>query len=124
MLEDVRRHFATAGAHHTDDEELTLFPMLRESPDEALHELLAVLETDHQVIDAMHVELDAVCDRLHAGVTTADVEALRALGADLRVHYARHIRQEDEHVLPKASALLTPDHLGHLGFEMRRRRGA
>ena len=124
VLEEVRRHFATAGAHHTADEEETLFPMLRAASDSALVDLLEVLESDHQVIDAMHVELDALCDRLQAKVTPEDVEALRALGADLKVHYDRHIRHEDGQVLPKAATLLTPEQLTLLGDEMRRRRGA
>jgi hemerythrin-like domain-containing protein len=124
VLEDVRRHFATSGSHHTDDEELTLFPMLRASSDPGLQELLDVLETDHSAIDAMHAELDALGDRLQEAVTPEAVEALRALGADLKVHYERHIRQEDTQILPKAAELLTPEQLEKLGFEMRRRRGA
>jgi len=124
VLEEVRRHFATSGAHHTDDEELTLFPMLRAMPNAGLGELIDVLEADHQVIDAMHAELDALCERLHAAVTPEDVEALRALGADLKVHYDRHIRQEDAQILPKAAELLSPEQITNLGFEMRRRRGA
>ncbi|MNR81135.1 Hemerythrin HHE cation binding domain protein [compost metagenome] len=123
VLSEVRRHFATAGVHHTDDEELTLFPMLRASSDASLHELLDLLEKDHEVIDAMHVELEAIADRLQAGVTAADVQALQLLAVDLKVHYDRHIRQEDEHILPVASARLTPKQIAHLGFEMRRRRG-
>ena len=123
VLSEVRHHFATSGAHHTDDEELTLFPMLRASSDASLHELLDVLEKDHEVIDAMHVELEAIADRLQAGVTAADVQALQLLAVDLKIHYDRHIRQEDEHILPAASARLTPEQLAHLGFEMRRRRG-
>ena len=123
VLEDVRRHFATSGNHHTDDEELTLFPMLREVEDPALQELLDVLETDHRVIDAMHVELDVLADRLQTRITPEDLDALRALASDLKVHYERHIRQEDEHILPKAASLLTPEQLDKLGFEMRRRRG-
>lgn len=124
VLEEVRRHFATAGAHHTDDEELNLFPMLRQRQDASLQELLDVLETDHRVIDAMHVELEALCDRLNAGVAAADVESLRSLASDLRVHYERHIRQEDEHILPRAADMLTPEQLATFGSEMRRRRGA
>lgn len=123
VLSEVCRHFATAGAHHTDDEELTLFPLLRANSDAGLHELLDVLEKDHEVIDAMHVELEALAERLQAGVTSADVQALQLLAVDLKVHYDRHIRQEDEHILPVASTRLTPDQLAHLGFEMRRRRG-
>lgn len=123
VLSDVRRHFATSGAHHTDDEELTLFPMLRAADDPALHALLDVLEADHGVLDAMHAELEDLGDRLQAAVTPEDVEALRVLGADLKVHYERHIRQEDSRILPKAADLLSPEQVEELGFEMRRRRG-
>lgn len=124
VLADVRRHFATSGAHHTDDEELTLFPMLRAVDDPALQELLDVLEADHDALDAMHAELDDLGDRLDAAVTPEDVEALRTLGADLKVHYERHIRQEDTQILPRAGQVLSPDQLAKLGFEMQRRRGA
>ncbi len=123
VLEEVRRHFATAGVNHTQDEERTLFPMLRAMPDAALQDLLDVLLSDHQVIDAMHVELDQLCERLQKGVKPEDIIRLRALASDLKVHYDRHIRQEDEHVLPKAMALLNPVQIAQLGADMRRRRG-
>lgn len=123
VLEEVLRHFATAGVHHTDDEELTLFPMLREAPDSGLDELLEVLESDHDVLDTMHAELETLAARLQAGVSPEDVVALKTLASDLKVHYERHIRQEDQQILPKAQALLSPEQLERLGFEMRRRRG-
>lgn len=122
VLADVRRHFATSGAHHTDDEELTLFPMLREDP--KLRELIDRLEADHEEIAAMERDLDTLGDRLQAAVTPEDVDSLRTLAANLQAHYARHIRQEDEQILARAAQLLTPEQLAKLGFEMRRRRGA
>ncbi len=123
VLEEVRRHFATAGVHHTADEEETLFPMLKALPDSGLDALLEVLESDHRVIDAMHVELDALCDKLQQEVSPEDIDALRALASDLKVHYDRHIHQEDAQIMPKAAVLLKPEQLATLGAEMRRRRG-
>lgn len=122
VLAEVQRHFATAGTHHTQDEEASLFPRLRAAGDPVLTELLDVLECDHEVLEAMHRELDQLCDRLKQALTPEDVAALRALASDLRVHYERHIRQEDEHVLPKALKLLSPEKLAQLGSEMRQRR--
>jgi hemerythrin-like domain-containing protein len=97
--------------------------MLKALPGSGLDTLLEVLESDHRVIDAMHVELDALCDKLQQGVSPEDIDALRALASDLKVHYDRHIYQEDSQILPKASALLKPEQLATLGAEMRRRRG-
>jgi iron-sulfur cluster repair protein YtfE (RIC family) len=123
VLDEARHHFATAGAHHTADEEQDLFPMLRATSDVVLHDLLEVLEADHRILDAMHAELDALGDRLRARVTPEDAAALRDLASDLKVHYDRHIRQEDEHVMPKALALLQPEQVAALGARMRHRRG-
>lgn len=122
VLDEVQRHFSTAGRHHTEDEEGSLFPMLRAVGDPSLTELLGVLECDHEVLEAMHRELDELCDRLKEARTPEDIAALRALASDLRIHYERHIRQEDEHILPKALQLLTPEQLSRLGDEMRQRR--
>lgn len=123
VLEEVRRHFATSGVHHTDDEELTLFPMLRAMPEAGLDELLDVLESDHDALNAMHAELEMLADRLQARVSLEAVVALKTLASDLKIHYERHIRQEDRHILPKAQELLSPEQLETLGSEMRRRRG-
>lgn len=123
VLDEARRHFATAGAHHTADEEEDLFPMLRALPDAPLDTLIEVLEADHRILDAMHAELDALAERLRARVTPEDAAALHDLAADLKVHYDRHIRQEDDHVMPKALALLPAERIAALGEAMRRRRG-
>lgn len=123
VLADVRRHFQTAGMHHTADEDESLFPMLKALQDDSLNELIAVLEEDHREIDSKHEALDAIGDRLQARVDPADVEALRTVAADLRVHYERHIRHEEATILPRAASLLTPEQLGRLGGEMQRRRG-
>lgn len=123
VLDEARRHFATAGAQHTQDEEEDLFPMLRALPGAPLDTLIEVLEADHRALDAMHLELDALGDRLRAGVTPEDAAALRVLAADLKVHYDRHIRQEDDNVMPKALGLLSAEQIASLGEAMRRRRG-
>lgn len=123
-LGDVCRHFATAGAHHTDDEEQMLFPMLRESGDADLVAALDALEAEHRDLDSLHRDLVSLADRLNSRITPEDLERLRVVASALQSGYARHIQIEDARIMPLAAKTLTPAQIEKLGFDMRRRRGA
>lgn len=126
-LETALRYFQQAAPRHTEDEEHSLFPRLREIDDPRVRHTLARmadLEADHRSAEAAHARVDALGRRwLREGwLATAARTELRDLLAAMRQTYARHIRMEDEQVFPLAQRLLEQGKLQQIGREMRQRR--
>jgi hemerythrin-like domain-containing protein len=127
-LEVAVRYFATAAPRHTEDEEASLFPRLRESENPAvLAALVQVesLEADHRWAEAAHAQADRLCRRwLDDGpLSHLHFEELRGVLVRLRGTYARHIAVEDRELLPLAGRVLSQTALTQIGLEMARRRG-
>jgi hemerythrin-like domain-containing protein len=127
-LEAALRYFKVAAPRHTQDEEQSLFPRLRESPDPGARAALALvesLEQDHRRADAMHEQADHLCRRWldDGAITAADADELHRVLRDLRDTYARHIATEDGELFPLAARLLDANQLAQVGAEMARRRG-
>jgi hemerythrin-like domain-containing protein len=122
------RYFAKAAPLHTQDEETSLFPRLRdtEAP-EAQNALAALdaLESDHRAADIAHEEVDRLGRRwLREGNLSPDETArLLAVLQKLQALYAAHIAVEDKQVFPLAGRLLETSALAGLGREMATRRG-
>jgi hemerythrin-like domain-containing protein len=121
-------HFATAGVKHTQDEELSLFPRLRECGAAAGQEALAALaelESQHRTAEAFHGELEQLVARLprDGSANPADLDLLSELSAQLSGLYRPHIMLENEFVFPIAARVLHANELQLLGREMRARRG-
>lgn len=126
-LEAALTYFATAAPRHTRDEEDSLFPRMRASNDSELHHAqkrIAALEADHVRATSAHEKVEAIGRTwLDEGELTADMlDDLRKTLLELRQSYQRHIRIEDEDILPLAGRLLSASELAAIGREMRERR--
>ena len=127
-LRRALEYFRTAAPRHTEDEEASLFPLLRAIDDpraKALMRDVERLEADHRKADAQHDRVHELVDdwlrrgqlsKLHAQELTELLQALREL-------YSAHIAQEDERVFPLAAQLLSQSQLDQVGEEMAARRG-
>ena len=127
VIDAAREHFAVRGQKHTEDEEVSLFPRLREygghEAGEALA-ALAALETEHRVAEGTHLEFDELVERLprdgSAGVK--EIYLFNELVAELAGLYRPHIRVEDEIIFPTAARVIPSDALTIVGQEMLARR--
>ena len=126
-LDTALTYFATAAPKHTADEEESLFPRLRETPDAAAGqalEVLARLERDHDEAEQHHRTVDTLGRRWLADGSLEPVaaRALRAHLAALEAIYQRHIDIEDRELFPAAARLLSTNQLTAVGREMVARR--
>lgn len=127
LIDAAREHFAVRGRKHTEDEEVSLFPRLREygghEAEEALA-ALAALETEHRVAEGVHAEFDELVEWLprdgSAGVK--EITLFNELVTELADLYRPHIRVEDEIIFPTAARVIPPDALSIIGQEMLARR--
>lgn len=127
-LESALRYFDIAGPRHTQDEEQSLFPRLREDTDPVVHAALdqiESLEADHRQTESLHEEAKQLCRRwLDAGpLPAADQQRLRDALRELRNIYTRHISIEDSKLFPLAARCLNREQLTEIGKEMAGRRG-
>jgi hemerythrin-like domain-containing protein len=126
-LEAALTYFAVAAPKHTADEEVSLFPRLRDNDDDALTGALAALdalERDHDEAEAHHAAVDGLVRQwLAAGrLAETDTACLRDLLARLQALYRRHIAIEDREVFPAAARALDRAQIAQIGGEMAARR--
>jgi hemerythrin-like domain-containing protein len=129
QLEGALAYFAAAAPRHTADEEESLFPRLRASPDPAARETLDALDhlaRDHALADERHRAVDRLGRLwLSAGrLTASEVHALREHLAALQTIYRPHIELEDRELFPAATRLLSTEQLAAIGREMAARRSS
>lgn len=126
-LEAAIKYFAVAAPKHTEDEEASLFPRLRQSGDPTLADALASLDTlehDHEEAEAHHVAVETLVRRwlTDGRLPESETQELREHLARLQVLYERHIAIEDDHVFPAAARVLDRAEIEQIGTEMARRR--
>ena len=127
-VETALSYFKTASPRHTQDEERSLFPLMRESElpqaREALR-MLDALEHDHAAADMAHAEADRWFRQwLDLGsLAEPQRQRLAQVLSALRQMYQRHIDLEEREVFPLAGQILSPDQLARVGREMADRRG-
>ena len=127
LIDAAREHFALRGPKHTEDEEASLFPRMRErggtEAEDALS-ALAELEAEHRAAERAHAAFDSLIDRLprDGSAPVEDLYRYAELAAALGDLYRPHIRVEDELVFPVAARVLPPSELAVIGKEMRERR--
>lgn len=130
-FETALRYFRQAAPWHTADEEVSLFPRLRERAghgDEKARRavsLLDRLEADHDAADLRHALVDELGNRwLDKGTLTApEVARLETELLKLRELYAVHIGVEDRELFPLAGEVLDAAAVEAVGREMAERRG-
>lgn len=124
-VEAALAYFRTGGPRHTQDEEESLFPRLREVVSPGDLEAIRALETEHGEADGLH----ATVERLFRGwIGTGSLSAearqdLLAATGRLRKLYAGHIQTEEESVFPRATVVLDAQAIAAMGVEFRARRG-
>ena len=127
LIDAAREHFAVRGPKHTEDEEVSLFPRLREHGGAEAEEALsavAELEAQHRAAEQTHAEFDSLVGRLprDGSAGAGDINRYAELAAALSDLYRPHIRVEDELVFPAAARVIPPSVLAVIGGEMRARR--
>jgi hemerythrin-like domain-containing protein len=120
-------HFAVPGVKHTQDEEISLFPRLREHGGREAEDALDAaeeLEIQHRVAERLHAELDALAERIpRDGVVEAKtVDRFNDIVSILAAIYRPHIRVENSIVFLVAARVLPVDVIQAIGNEMRARR--
>lgn len=118
----ILRYFDTAGMFHHQDEELDLFPALRDcvNTDQAqLQRLLERLLAEHVVMMSSWNELRVVLLDLAGGAySLLDSELTERF---IRCHTA-HIEIEETELIPLAARILSPEQQESLGKRMAQRR--
>ncbi|RCX10173.1 hemerythrin domain-containing protein [Extensimonas vulgaris] len=121
---DVLRYFDQAGPLHHEDEEKHLFPLLRVQGNAEVRALVERLAQDHVHMATtwaqLRMPLLALANGQRFGFRAQEETALDCFAA----HYARHIKDEEQHAYPAAQKLLEAQALLAMGQEMAARRGA
>jgi hemerythrin-like domain-containing protein len=128
-LTKALNYFRLAAPRHTEDEEKSLFPRMRQSSDPAMKtamESIAALEKEHAIADAAHHRVDVLGRKYLSDGRLAgdDVNEMLALLMQLESIYQQHIRIEDETIFPLAGRTLSKSDLNAIGTEMKNRRQA
>jgi hemerythrin-like domain-containing protein len=126
-LESALRYFGQAAPKHTADEEVSLFPRLRQighpEMDSAFAEL-EHLEDEHRWAAPLHEQVERLgVHYLSMGkLSGTEVEEFRTAVTSLAAMYKRHIRVEDELVFPLAARMLSGAEKSAIAKEMASRR--
>ena len=122
---DVQRYFDIAAPLHHQDEELHIFPALRErlAEDAPLLALVQRLEQDHREMDALwntqvRVSLQALIDGSSPALSPEQEHALQVF----RERYEQHLALEDEVAYPAARQVVGVSEQQVMGVEMAARR--
>jgi pyridoxamine 5'-phosphate oxidase len=120
-------HFATPGVKHTEDEEVSLFPRLRERGGTAGQDAVAAmaeLESQHRRGEQLHAEFDGLVGNLprDGSADASDLDRFSSVVTELTTLYRPHILLENNFVFPVAAEVLPASEIQALGEEMRARR--
>ncbi len=126
-LESALRYFGEAAPKHNADEEMSLFPRLRQighpEMDSAFAEL-EHLEDEHRWAAPLHQQVERLgVQYLSMGkLSGTEVEEFRTAVTSLAAMYKRHISVEDELVFPLAARMLSGAEKSAIAKEMASRR--
>jgi len=126
-LESALRYFGEAAPKHTADEEVSLFPRLRQMGlpeiDSAFAEL-EHLEDEHLWAALLHADVERLGVQYLSMTKLSDVEIekFRTAVTSLAAMYKRHISIEDELVFPLAARMLSGAEKSAIAEEMASRR--
>ena len=117
---DVLRYFDIAGPLHHEDEELHLFPRMRDSSDARQHELERTLHAQHLQMGELWTVLRTELMAMRDGDTTP---LLTTASAQPFVQaYRQHVALEENEAYPLVFATLDAATLEAMGNEMAQRR--
>jgi hemerythrin-like domain-containing protein len=120
----IRRYFNEAAPRHHEDEEVDLFPRLRErldgERDRTVLDVLEQVEVDHLEMAGLWKRLDEVLAEISRG-KRANLE--QALIDRIATMYRHHIDAEERVVLPALKKTLTKGDWQAVGRAMAERRG-
>ncbi len=111
----------TSGVLHTEDEESSLFPRLRQIASLQEIEFMNGLEAQHAEADGLYGALKSSVATL---ASSPEIERYRENAKALRDFYRAHIRTEDAILTVLAKRLLSAAALGEISREMRQRRNS
>jgi hemerythrin-like domain-containing protein len=123
-VDSALQYFRVGGQRHTADEELSLFPRLREWTAADDSNEIVGLESDHQEANDLHSQVE----KLFTGWITSgrlsdeDQSRLESMTQRLKRLYEEHIRVEEQVVFPRAASRLDRQTLTAIGNEFRARR--
>jgi hemerythrin-like domain-containing protein len=121
---NIMRYFDTSAPQHHADEEENVFPALIESMAGSdavcIHQMIEGLTADHRQMEAGWHSLRRALEQIAAG-QSADLSASEV--AEFIDLHERHLKVEDDDLLPMAARLLSDEELDHVGRAMRERRG-
>jgi hemerythrin-like domain-containing protein len=126
-IDTVLTHFSTAGIKHTQDEEESLFPRMREYRDRVVSDVFEVigqLEIQHKRAVSIENSLNKMLVNLAADEMPDKnkLDLFCDLSESLYDLYRPHIQMENEFVFPSAGKILTRNELLEVGKEMYQRR--
>lgn len=121
-LRNAIRFFELSGRLHTEDEEESVFPRLRNHVTGDHLAYLDSLESQHREKEAVYAELRELAAELEAGVTPARAQRFRELAARLAGLYESHIASENDVLISLGRTNLGPEELAEIRDEMRARR--
>lgn len=116
----------TSGVLHTEDEEASLFPRLRQRLSASEIEFVDSLEAQHAQAEAIYSRLKQLASQLSA---PGDIDSIRLAeylecAEALRALYRAHIHTEDEGLTALATRFLSEPELIDISREMRERRSS
>jgi uncharacterized protein (DUF2249 family)/hemerythrin-like domain-containing protein len=128
VVEAALTYFRTAAPRHNDDEEKSLFPLLRNSSDRDVADAFKTMESlerDHAAAAPVHDEVDRLFIKwIDAGALPPEQKTrLTQLLDELTAMYQKHIEVEDRNLFPLAAKVLNAEQLARLSSEMAGRRG-
>lgn len=126
-LESALRYFREAAPKHTADEEISVFPRLRQAEEAEVKNALTALdslEQDHRRADELHSRVDMLGMRAleETCLSSAQAAEFRNAIAELASIYKEHIRIEDDLIFPIAGRVLTQSDKRMIAAEMSARR--
>lgn len=114
--------FNTSGRLHTEDEEESVFPRIRERIGRAGIEYLDSLEEQHREKEEVYDQLRRLAGELRESITPERVATYRRLAGRLCTLYRSHIASENDILVRLGREALSADELAAIRDEMRSRR--
>jgi hemerythrin-like domain-containing protein len=126
-IDTILNHFSTAGIKHTQDEEDSLFPRMRDYSETVVSDVfdvIAQLEKQHRKAANIEASLGKMLVNMatDASPESNKLDLFCDLSESLYDLYRPHIQMENEFVFPAAAKILSDDELLAVGKEMYLRR--